>query len=204
MENNFTPTIIKYVNGDVKIYENLTKIDNNTIENKYMISGVKIGNSVKFINHGAFFGCSNAKYITFPDSVVKIENRSFEFCKKIKSIELPIHTKIIGVRAFSRCENLNTIILPDDLETISAGLFSYCKQIKHLTIPKSVKYIEGYAFFGCESLNKIICLSETSPTFEGFMIFYNMPENGTLYYPKGSDYAVWKDRLPDGWKLIEI
>lgn len=204
MDNNITPTIIKYFDGEVKIYENLTKIGSYIVENKKLVSGVKIGNSVKEISEAAFCGCSNAKYITIPDSVISIGKRCFEFCQKIKSIELPIHTKIIKVRAFSYCENLNTIILPDDLETISSGILGYCRHIKQLTIPNSVKYIEGYAFFGCASLNKIICLSETSPTFQGFMIFYNMPENGTLYYPKGSDYSLWKRRLPGGWKLIEM
>lgn len=204
MNNNFTPTVIKYFDGETKIYEDLTKIDYYTIKNQTLVSGVKIGNSVNEIMQGAFFDCSNAKYITIPDSVVILGKRCFAACEEIRSIELPIHIKTIGEEAFSYCKKLNTIVLSDGLGTISEGMFSYCRNLESLTIPKSVTHIENYAFFSCLSLAKIICLSETSPILLGNYIFFNFPENGTLYYPKGSDYSIWKCRLPKGWELIEI
>ena len=73
-----------------------------------------------------FQGCSNLKYITFPESITKIENNVFEKCIKLQSVVLNKNIQSIGKSCFENCHSLSFISLPTSLTSISEKVFKNC------------------------------------------------------------------------------
>ena len=77
-----------------------------------------------------------------------------------------------------------------DLTTIGAMAFYLIKNIEEVIIPATVTIVGNQAFRGCSSLSSITCYATTAPQIYS-QTFYSIKENGTLYYPSGSDYSSW-------------
>ena len=67
---------------------------------------VVIGNNVKSIGSGAFYGCKGLTSIVIPDNVTSIGSSAFEGCSGLTSIEIPNSITSIGDGAFKDCEEL--------------------------------------------------------------------------------------------------
>lgn len=74
-----------------------------------------------------------------------------------------------------------------------------------IALPSNTTSIGQAAFYGCSNLTSITCYATTAPSLSNNGSFANMSSpNGTLYYPKGSDYSTWLTQLGNGWTGVEI
>ena len=155
------------------------------------LTEIVIPESVTNIGYYAFSSCISLNSIVIPDSVGFIGNGCFYKCSGLTSVTIGSGVTSIGLVAFKGCTKLTSIIIPNSVEDIGSSTFNDCSGLTSVTIGIGVTSIGDYAFDGCSRLTEITCLPTTAPTL-GTDIFVNLPSQGTLYIPQGSDYSTWK------------
>ena len=137
----------------VIIPEGVKKINAYAFANLTALEEVVLPSTMKFIEYGAFYGCSSLETISFSgENNLKIINqRAFESCNLRGTLDLSgIH--MISDYAFAGNTKLEEVILSDNVRSIGAYAFAGCKSLTKVENPTAkVKYGE-YAFTGCESL----------------------------------------------------
>ena len=137
-------------------------------------------------------------YDTVQDDGLYILGTTAVGCKEnATNVIIPSNITSISNFAFYNCTSLTSVDIGNSVTSIGDYAFSYCSSLTSVTIPESITYIENKAFYNCRSLNEITCISTTAPTLNG-TVFMDLPTNGTLTYPCGSDYSTWLEQL--GWK----
>lgn len=210
----------------VKIGSGITIITNFAFGRCISLTSITIPNSVKIIDVNAFSGCESLISVTIPDSVTTIGGFAFYYCTSLTSVTIPDSVTSIDVNTFDQCISLTSVIIPDSVTSIGMEAFTICYSLTSITIPDSVTSIGNDAFhncsgltsvyigsgltsigndafYGCKSLNYITCYATTKPSL-GTSVFYNLPKNGTLHVPNGSDYSSWLSKLPSGWTIEYI
>lgn len=112
----------------------------------------------------------------------------------LTSYNLPNGIISTYVGCFYLCKQLTAISFPNTLQTISASSFASCLSLQEIVIPSGVTRLGLSSFSGCSSLSSITAHPIIAPyitTSYTTGTFYMVKENGTLYYPSGSDYSNW-------------
>lgn len=138
---------------------------------KTKIVTVNIESGITSICGSAFYGCSNLKKITIPDSVKTIGSAAFSGCSKLASISLPDGVDFVGGSTFNKCSALTAINIPDGVTNIGFYAFKGCKSLTRITIPDSVTLIDSYAFSDCTGLKRVT-IGDGVKTI-GSLAFYN-------------------------------
>ncbi len=139
----------------VKIPNTVKNIDHQAFYNCYGLLVVMLPYSIMQIGSYAFAGCRVLTKIEIPNSVVSIGDGAFEFCTRFKSVVVPESVKSIGAKAFSRCSHLSNIVIQNGVESIGTAAFYGCESLECVTIPQSVKSIGAAAFSHCSHLSEI-------------------------------------------------
>lgn len=176
---------------------------NNICNGANQLKQVRLPNNINSIGTYAFYNCSGLTSIAIPSSVTTIGESAFEYCKSLSSITIPNSVTSIGNSAFDCCSGLTSVTIPSSVTSIGDSAFWYCTSLTSVTIPNSVTSIGTSAFNGCSGLTSVNCYATTAPTL-GKSVFYNLPNNGTLYVPNGSNYSSWLRELPSGWTISYI
>ena len=98
------------------------------------------------INDSVFYGRSQLKALTLPESLIEIGNEAFSGC------------------------GLTDLVVPEGVQTIGSHAF-YRNSLENLTLPSTVTSIGGSAFGNNNNLQSIICNAATPPTL-GYDAFY--------------------------------
>ena len=126
---------------------------------------IHLPNSVTFIEHDAFNGCSavtsmtvdsdNPVYDSRDSCNAIIETATDQLLYGCKNTVIPKSVKIIGSEAFEDCYELKSIALGDSATLIGHSAFYDCRSLAKATFGKSLKTIAAYAFYLCESLESV-------------------------------------------------
>lgn len=153
------------------------------------LTEIIIPDCVTNIGQYAFSGCKSLTEIVIPDCVRFIANGCFYNCSGLTSVTIGSGVTSIGLVAFNGCTSLTSVTIPSSVTRIGSS-FKNCSGLTSVTIGSGVTSIGDAAFDGCIRLTEINCLATTAPTLEGD-VFVNLPTQGTLYVPNGSDYSTW-------------
>ena len=135
--------------------------------------------SVTSIGDYAFYGCSEIKRFTIPNSVTSIGRYAFEgtawynnqpngliYAGKVLykykgtmpgNYEIVVKDSTLGIAggAFRGCDGLTSIEIPNSVTSIGMDAFYYCSGLTSIEIPNSVTSIGRYAFYHCSGLTSI-------------------------------------------------
>lgn len=90
--------------------------------------------------------------------------------------------------------NARKIKIGDGIIRIQNQAFDFCRNLEEVEFGKKVTSIEGFRILvDYNKITKITCHSTVPPTFETTAFYGKCGNNGTLYYPAGSDYSAWLD-----------
>ena len=176
---------------------------------------------IKEIGFGAFREASSLTQINIPEGVEVIGNSAFKGCVSLIAVNLHEGINIIHSEAFLGCTSLKDIYLPEGIKEIGSNAFDGCTSLKDIYLPEGIKHIGSNAFDGCTSLKEIKLPSTLSKigsdvfkgmanlrdvTVAAFMppkasidTFRGIPENATLYVPKGAKTLY--EEAP-GWNVF--
>lgn len=173
------------------------------------IASVVFGEGITEIDWYCCSACTNLTAVTFPDTLVTIGGCAFKFCN-IKGIQLPKSLRNIGYQAFFGAGVFKRLYIPDSVQYV--GSFESCG-IEEVIIGSGVTKIAGGrynwgAFDWNTQLKTIAIRASTPPKTDVYGPFNEnqiRDNNGTFYYPKGSDYSDWISyHLPSSWETVEV
>ena len=179
---------------------------------------VVIPDTVESIGWSAFSGCTSLNNVVIPDSVKDIAEDAFAYCKSLTRITLGNNIQNIAYRCFNNCSSLASITIPDSVtgfgitleELVRANIphpvvqevFNNCTGLESVVFGSGITEIAD-SFGNCSSLVSITCKSVTAPVLGQYTLNGIRDNNGTLYYPEGSDYSTWLNKLTT-WTGQEI
>ena len=122
------------------------------------------------INDSVFYGRSQLKALTLPESLIEIGNEAFSGC------------------------GLTDLVVPEGVRTIGSHAF-YRNSLENLTLPSTVTSIGGSAFGNNNNLKSIICNAATPPTLD-----YEAFSRGITPSIKVPLHSIASYRKAFGWK----
>ena len=203
---------------EIVILDSVTSISDRAFLDCHKLESITIGSGLSIIEDYAFLNCgenlntiivdeNNQYYDSRENCNAIIRTATNELILGCKNTIIPNTVTSIGEYAFYKCSGLTEIVIPDYVTIIGDSAFSNCSGLTSVIIGSGVNSVGGYAFKYCVKLSSITCKPITEPKLPAWhaSAFELMSSNGTLYYPKGSDYSNWIAKLTEcGWKTQEI
>lgn len=197
----------------------------NCFNNCTALTQITIPESVRNINSHSFANCNSLSAITIPENVSYISSDAFTdgsltgncffadgnfvnkssltsstnwgatvYADSVENNGLVYSTSV----AHKSRRNVQSVQIPNGILAIADRCFYQCTSLSSVTIPNSVETIGADSFASCTVLNRITCYAVIAPSL-GVRAFLNIKNDGTLFYPTGSDYSTWFNSLPSNW-----
>ena len=196
----------------------VTRIGTMAFQDCTTLERVTIPDTVESIGWGAFSGCTSLHNVVIPDSVEDIAEDAFAYCTSLTGITLGNNIRNIAHRCFNGCSSLVSITIPDSVTGFGITMeelvpvnrhnpevqqvFDGCIGLGSAVLGSGITQIAD-SFSDCSSFVSITCKSETAPVLSQYALNGIRNNNGILYYPEGSDYSSWLNKLTT-WTGQEI
>lgn len=142
------------------------------------LTSVIIPNSVKTIEHDAFWLQKNLGNVSIPSSVTTIESYAFCWCSNMTSVNIPNSVTSLGAHAYSQCKKLSSLTIGNSLTKIQDVCFYGCEKLTSVTIPDNITSIGSNAFEACTILSSVTLgsglTSMSSSVFSGCNALQNV------------------------------
>ncbi|MDR0300937.1 MAG: leucine-rich repeat protein, partial [Treponema sp.] len=108
---------------------------------KDKLVSVLLPETLTYISHSTFSGCTSLNTINFPNSLQKIGTSAFNYCSSLVSIDLSACSSLVTIEGsvFTGCSSLEEVKLPDSVETIGGHAFSGCTSLAEMVFPASLR-----------------------------------------------------------------
>ena len=142
-----------------------------TVDRKQKNYTIKEG--TRFINDGAFYGCSMLTSINIPESVTNIGNWAFKNCSGLTKAEFASIESLCKIsfsnefgsftysnplsyahHLYINGQEVKDLVIPESVTSIGNDTFCECSSLASVTIPESVTNIGDWAFKNCSGLTK--------------------------------------------------
>lgn len=174
-------TLYIYGNGKMKDYQ-YSSITPSPFENNARITGVYINSGISYIGSETFYGCSNLKEITIPDTVSSIGGLAFEGTGWLDAQRKKNPLVCYGKFVLDGRSCKGSVSIPDGITKIAERAFEENKAITDVKVPSGVTHIGKEAFYNCSGLN-YVQLPDTVKTVDeyafgecGKLISVNLPD----------------------------
>lgn len=162
------------------------------------MGNVTIPSSVTTIGDYAFCWCASMTSVTIPNSVTSLGKDAFAECKKMTSLTIGTGITKIDNECFMECEKLTTVTIPNNVKTIGDRAFSRCLTLTTMIMGNGVTSIGYSAFENCDAMTTMICRAKTPPTATSSTFPSTLCANTRLWVPYLSQSAYksanyWKN-----------
>ncbi len=151
------------------------------------IYGLRLPDTIRYIDKYAFGHCGNLSEINIPDSVHYIGDSAFNECTSLEGIDLPDSITAIGEGAFKLCSNLRSFTFPKGVTEISDNVLSFNNSLETINIHSGIKKIGNFSF-------------RDNPVIESLYIPDSVEEIGEEAFTNCT--KLKNVRLPEGWSEI--
>ena len=141
--------------GLTKLLQYILNQSNTTNNRGYILTAVRLAETIKIFDDYVFYKCNSLKYITIPSGVTSIGNYTFQYCYSLTSVVIPSGVTSISDSAFQYCYSLTSIVIPSGVTSIGNTAFQNCYSLTSIVIPSSVTSIGNTAFQNCKALKSI-------------------------------------------------
>lgn len=186
---------------EYKIPDGVVTIGREAFSGAKYLEIVKMPDSVKKIQQGAFYSCEKLMEVKFSDNITEIPDATeflhhgvFEGCRKLISTYLPHHLTHIGSWAFSGC-HLNIKEFPEKLRFLGDYAFRN-NSINEIRLPKTLMYLGEGALMGVKRVKAY------EGTARGLISAIEGKENGQISW-KGAEIVIL-DRKGEAKDIIRI
>ncbi|MBE6752636.1 MAG: hypothetical protein E7556_08950, partial [Ruminococcaceae bacterium] len=171
----------------VIIEAGVTVIGENAFRGFSALQSVTMGDKVKTINDGAFYGCESLKSVTFPGVKVNgIGEYAFGGCTSLESLTFANGVSSIVKHAFNNCKSLKSITGLNTVTTIAEEAFYGCESLESVTFGSSLRSIGRNIFYGCTSLESInVSNNSRFSSVDG--VLFNDDKTQLVAYPAGKE-----------------
>ena len=176
---------------------------------KVVVPGTIKGLEVKWIDNGAFFGCTRITSIVIPDSVISIDRSAFSGCTNLAEITVSPDNKnyssVDGVLfnkdgseliVYPKGNGRSAYTVPDGVTSIGGSAFFGCTNLAEIVIPNSVISIDKYTFSGCINLTDITVSPDNKNYSSVDGVLFNKDGSKLIVYLKGNGRSAYT--VPDG------
>lgn len=141
---------------DVVIPDGVTEIWKKVFESNRVIRSVKFPESLRKIEHMAFWGCTNLEEVVFSEGLEDIGCLAF-YKTGLKKVEFPVSLKNISYKAFTECRQLESVVFPEEgeLEILQNAVFMECVNLSSVKFPEKLKEIGSHCFNSCSKLTEV-------------------------------------------------
>ncbi len=161
------------------------------------LTGVKIPDSVTYIEQYAFYECTNLQRVTIGSGVTTVGEGAFYMCESLATVEITDLAAWCNISFANADANplcwANTLIInnvlvkdlviPYGVKTIKMSVFNSCTNIESVYIPDTVTHIDIGAFYNCPNLTKVTLENNVETiddyAFDGCNKLTNVIYNGT-------------------------
>lgn len=148
------------------VEEGITSIGNCAFYGYTNLKEVSLPDTLTKIGNNAFQSCTGLTEIVIPDSVTELGYYVFNNCTSLTSAVLSDGITSLGERSFYGCTSLVNVDLPENLTTIGINAFYNCKALTSITLPESLTTIRNSAFYGCVAISGILVIPEQVTSIE--------------------------------------
>lgn len=148
-------------NGDIVIPDGINQICTFAFKGLNLTS-LTTPKSLKYIELGAFSGCSKLKTIKLNEGLIKIGKEAFLENISLVDFSFPSTLTEIGEKAFYYCKALTKITFPSALKVIENSCFEACISLSSVTLPAKIEKIGERAFYNCPFTEILILSKEVS------------------------------------------
>ncbi len=148
-------------NGDIVIPDGINQICTFAFKDLNLTS-LTTPKSLKYIELGAFSGCSKLKTIKLNEGLIKIGKEAFLENISLVDFSFPSTLTEIGEKAFYYCKSLTKITFPSALKVLDDSCFEACISLSSVTLPAKIERIGERAFYNCPFTEILILSREAS------------------------------------------
>lgn len=168
--------------GSYTVRDGVTRIGSHAFSLTDKLAEVNMPGSVRYIDEGAFAGCTLLQRLSLSPALEEIGDWAFYDCGELMLPPLPASLKKLGRYAFDKNYSLESIVIPDGVRLLPEGLFRECKNLTSVQLPEGLTTVDPMAFQDCESLTGITLPS--SVTSLGYSVFTGCKSLGQVTLPK--------------------
>ena len=122
-----------------------------TNDKKRLVTSFTIPEGVEIIGEMAFRGKKALKNVIIANSVKEIEHDAFYDCDELDNVYVPAGVKVVRSYAFAECDNLKKVTFAGTPEKVGRHTFDDCDQLHDIIVPvgsskffrKELHFIEG-------------------------------------------------------------
>ncbi len=130
-------------------------IGEEVFRDNFVLTDVKLPETVKEIKYSAFGNCRCLKNINMPADLERVEEYAFTTCHALSSLEFGDKLTYVGANGFQLCTSLDKLTIPSSLQTVTYHSFHGLQGLEVLRFEEGVKVIEEDAFLNEFDLQKI-------------------------------------------------
>lgn len=161
-----------------------------------------IEDTVKTIGDSAFDDQKMGDLVLNTDSLESIGAYAFGTNHYSGGLVIPSGVTVDGT-AFNGFDNLTSLeFWTSSLNERSIQIESLETLKLHPTGDSIYLFVSGYSLCYCYNLKHIYFYYTYQPQYISTPVFIGLPENGTLHYPSGVNYAGTINKLPNTWTAV--
>ena len=166
------------------------------------ITKLDIPDTVKIIDHHAFYGCERLTTVVMSPNVTEIRYRAYQDCEHLRGIIFSSNLKHIGEAAFHSCDQLTQLVIPNSVEVIEEMAFERCSNLHTILLGSELKEFGRATFSLCDNLQQVT-MCKGSYEFPAYLfrwcknlkqITFNGTKEDWKAIPKDS---YWNYKTPD-------